>query len=126
MSRLNREKCKELLEEFVDYMGSEKSVEVAPDGEKLVRQFCEALCDDEAVREKFEDLLKSEEENGGTGSGKNSRDAKKNNRGTTRFYDGEERRKSAGGFHLYERRKEPHQYGSDGTRSKQVQFGRGK
>jgi hypothetical protein len=126
MGRLNREKCKELVSEFADYINSEKNAELAPDGEKLVRQFCEAVCDDEAVREKFEDLLKPEEEIGDANSRSDSRNAKKNNGDAAHVYGGEERRKSVGGFHLYERRKQPHQYGGGANRSKQVQFGRGK
>jgi len=125
MGRLNREKCKELLEEFVDYMDSEKNVEIAPDGERLVRQFVEALCDDDAVREKFEALLEDAESDGSEKTQRNGNGGV--SRGNGGEYSGEERRKSSGGFHLYERRKKPHTYGAVRDKNdKQVQFGRGK
>jgi len=120
--RLDREKCKSLQTEFVDYMDSEKSVQITPDGEKLIRQFVEALCDDEAVREKFEDLLRSTEEENDDDSRNSSRDTKKNGNGNE--FSGEERRKVSGGFHLYERRKKPYTYGAAKDKNdKRVQFG---
>jgi hypothetical protein len=122
--RLDREKCNALQTEFVDYMDSEKSVQITPDGGKLIRQFVEALCDDEAVREKFEDLLRSTKEESGDDSRNPSRDTKRN--GGSEF-SGEERRKASGGFHLYERRKKPYTYGAARDKNdKRVQFGRGK
>jgi hypothetical protein len=129
VGRLNREKCKELLEEFADYMDSEKSVEVASDGEKLIRQFCEALCEDDAVRDKFEALLEDAESDGSDDGRQRSRESGNVSNSRSKNggeYTGDERRKSAGGFHLYERRKKPHQYGGTGSRGKQVQFERGK
>jgi hypothetical protein len=81
--RLKREACKELTAEFVDYMSSEKNVEITPDGEKLVKQFVEALCDDEAVREKFETLLADAESDGSdeTQRGGNGGNSPSNSRG---------------------------------------------
>jgi hypothetical protein len=47
-------------------MDSEKNIEIAPGGEKLVRQFVEAVCDDDAVRDKLEYFLKAEEQDDDT------------------------------------------------------------
>jgi hypothetical protein len=112
MGRLNRQKCDQLVTEFADYCESEKGVELAPDGERLIRTFCESLRADDAVRKRFDDLLKDEgeserEPSRGPRNSLNShekvkgKDASRQNGG----YPGEERRKNAGGFHLWERRK---------------------
>ena len=124
MGVLNRQKCTEMLDEFKAYLKSETDMEpLGTDGERLIKTFCEAVATDDLVGKKFDSLLESVEENGTT-QDPDSRSDGRNSRGKN-GHSGEERRKSAGGFHLYERRKKPYTYAARNKNDKRVQFGRG-
>jgi hypothetical protein len=75
MSRLNRELCSDLVAEFIDYEQSENDLEVNDEGKKFLRQFCEALVYDDAVRDRFDTLLRDADKQNGNGSRRGSREA---------------------------------------------------
>jgi hypothetical protein len=127
MGRLNRQKCGELLDEFKAYLKAEKSgtdmEELSPDGEALIRIFCEAIAEDEQVGDRFDALLEGNEEQDDSTQTRDSRGSTPRGKNG---YKGEERRKKEGGWHMFERRKRAFQYPASAKNDRRVVFARAK